>query len=241
MKPTDFIKDKASVMKTLIENADGTVVTKTGCRIFIPKRFIERGMAEVGSENYSIGLFPLVTPDNRFMLFNAIAYIYLNPSEFSTVFINGEEFIDFKFEPNTIVIKSLNLVQKDTLVYSVFNEFISNGNVPWYVNYDDSGTTFDTATTIAGTSIGQNPEQIEILLAAIARQPQDRMKYFRTLLQKPDDAKKLTPAFVPLKSVSYSATNTTNKLAGAYFDEGVRSALLNPTKTPDTIGTMLRR
>lgn len=240
MKVTDFIKDKPAVMKTLVENADGSVTTKTGCRIFIPKRYIERDVAKVGSENYSIGFFPLITPDNRFMLFNAIAFIYLNPSSFSSAFMDGEEFIQFTFDPGTIVIKSLDLVQKDTLVYAVFNEFISNGNFPWYINYDDSGMSFDTATTIAGTSIGQNPEQIEILIASISRQPQDRMKYFRTMVRSMEDAKRLQPARVPLKSVSYSATNTTNKLAGAYFDEGVRSALLNPTLRPDTVGTVLR-
>ena len=240
MKVTDFIKDKPAVMKTLVENQDGSVTTKTGCRIFIPKRFIERDVAKVGSENYSIGFFPMLTPDNRFMLFNAIAFIYLNPSEFSTAFIDGEEFIDFKFEPGSIVIKSLDLVQKDTLVYSEFNEFISSGNIPWYINYDDSGTLFDTATTIAGTSIGQNPEQIEILIASISRQPQNRMLYFRTMVKTLEDAQRMIPARVPLKSVSYSATNTTNKLAGAYFDEGVRSALLNPTTRPDKVGTVLR-
>lgn len=241
MKVTDFIKDKPAVMKTLIEADDGSVITKTGCRIFIPKRYVERGMAEIGSDNYSIGFFPLLTADNRFMLFNAIAYIYLNPSEFSTAYIDGEEFIEFKFEPYSVVIKSLSLVQKDTLVYSVFNEFISSGNIPWYINYDDSGTLFDTATTIAGTSIGQNPEQIEILLASISRQPQNRMAYFRTLVKSMEDAKKLQPVRVPLKSVSYSATNTTNKLAGARADEGIRSALLHPTTHPDSIGTILRK
>lgn len=241
MKSVEFVKDKATVLKTLKEMPDGSVVTTTGCRIFIPKRFIERGIAQIGSENYSLGIFPIVTDDNRFLLFNAIAFVYLMPSEFRNTIIDEEDFIEFRFEKNSIVITSMNLVQKDTLVYSVFNEFISSGNIPWYVDYDDAGSLFDTAGTVAGTSIGKNPETIEILTASISRQRNSKMEYFRNLLKTKEDVSKLKPSYVPLKSVAYSATNTTNKLAGAYFDEGVTSALINPTTRPDTIGTILRK
>lgn len=241
MKSSDFIHDKPSVMKTLEVLPDKSVRTKTGCTIFIPKRFVEKGIAEVGSDNYSIGMFPIVTNDNKYLFFNAIAYVYLNPSEFETVIIDQDEYIELKFDPGSIVIKSLRLVQKDTLVYSVFNEFISSGNIPWYIDYVPSATLFDTATTIAGTPIGRNPEVPEILLATISRQKEDKTKYFRTQVTTQADMKKFKPVRVPLKSVAYSATNTTNKLAGAYFDEGVTSALINPTTKADTIGTILRK
>lgn len=242
MKSTEFVKDKPSVIKTLKQMPDNSVVTLTGCRIFIPKRFIERGIAEIGNENYSLGIFPIVTDDNKYLLFNAIAYVYFTPSEFSTVNIDGEDFIEFRFDPNTTVIKTMDLVQKDTLVYSAFSEFISNGNIPWYASdYSDVGTLFDTATTIAGTSIGKNPEIVEILIATISRTHKDKMAYFRTSIKTEEDIKKSKPVYIPLKSVSYSATNTTNKLAGAYFDEGITSALNNPTTRPDTIGTILRK
>lgn len=241
MKSTDFKKDMSAVEKTMVQQTDGSVKTLTGCRIFIPKRFVERELAAVGTENYSIGFFPIVTPDNKFLLVNAIAFIYLNPSSFNTVYIDGIEHVEFTFDKNTIVIKSMNLVQKDTLVHGTFNEFISNGNIPWYINYDDAGTTFDTATTIAGTSIGSNPEIIEMLIASISRQKQKVTSYFRTLVTNLEQAKTFQPVYVPLKSVSYSATTTTNKLAGSYFDEGITSALINPTTKPDTIGTILRK
>lgn len=241
MKSDIFVKDEKTVLKTLVQQDDRSVITKTGCKIFIPKRFIEREVAAIGSENYTLGIFPIVTSDNKYLLINAISYIYLNPSEFSTAFIDEDEYIEFSFAPNTVVIKSLDLVQKDTLVYDVFNDFISNGNIPWYINYDDAGTILDTATTLAGTSIGANPEPIEILIAAISRNKQKKMEYFRQLVKTPEDIKKISPAYVPLKSVTYSVTNTTNKLAGAYFDEGITSALNNPTTRPDNIGTILRK
>ena len=241
MKSKDFVRDKKAVMSTLKEMPDTSVMTLTGCRIYIPKRYIDQGIADIGSENYTFGIFPLVTPDNKYMLVNAIAFIYLNPSEFNNVFIDGEEFVEFKFDKGTTVIKTLMLVQKDTLVYSAFNEFISSGNIPWYIDYDDSGTLFDTASTIAGTSIGKNPEIIEILIATITRQTSNKMEQYRMLVHAMSDIKLHVPARVPLKSVTYSATTTTNKLAGAYFDEGVSSALLNPTTKADTIGSILRR
>lgn len=241
MKASEFKKDKPYVMSTLVERDDGSVITKTGCAIYIPKRYIEKSIAQIGSENYTLGIFPIVTPDKKFLLFNAIAFVYLNPVEFNTVYIDAEEYVEFKFDPGSVVIKSLSLVQKDTLVYNVFNECISGGHIPWFVDYDDSGSLFDTASTIAGTSIGQNPEQIEILIASITRQPNNKMMCYRNLDQSIIEKGSVMPVRVPLKSVTYSAKSTTNKLAGAYFDEGISSALINPTTKPDTIGTILRK
>ncbi len=240
MKSSDFIHDKQSVIKNFETLSDRSVVTKNGCKIFIPKRFVEKGVAEIGSDNYSLGLFPIVNDDNRFMLVNAISFIYLKPSAFDTVLIDNEDYIQFSFNKNSVVIKSLNLVQKDTLVYDVFNEMISGGRIPWYFDYIDSASLLDTASTIAGTSIGKNPELIEILIAIVSRQKNNKMQFYRHSLSS-KEALKNKPSIVPLKSVTYSATNTTNKLAGAYFDEGVTSALINPTTKADSIGTILRK
>lgn len=239
MKSTEFTKNKAAVIKTLEQLPDNSIRTKTGCKAYIPKRFIERGIASIGNENYSLGIFPIVLATGEYLLFNVIAFVYLTPSAFNSVVIDGEDFIEFTFDPNTTVIKTMDLVQKDTLVYSVFNEFVSSGNIPWYVDYIDAGALFDTAGTIAGTSIGKNPETVEILIATISRKKKEKMEYFRTSTK--EEILKTQPVYVPLKSVSYSATNTTNKLAGAYFDEGVASALINPTTKADTIGTILRK
>lgn len=241
MDSSQFIRDKQSVIKTLQQNADSSVVTLTGCSIYIPKRFVEKSMAEIGSSNYTIGFFPIVTDDNKYLLFSAIAYVYLNPSEIKTCSIDNIEFIEFRFDKNTTVINSMQLVQKDTLVYSVFNEFITNGNIPWYMTYDDAGNMFDTASSIAGTSIGSNPEIIEILVSFISRQKQNRMLSFRHLYKDGNVDKNITPAYIALKSVTYSAKNTTAKLAGSHFDEGITSALNNPTNKPDTIGSILRK
>ena len=240
MKSSDFIHDKQAVNKTFETLSDGSVITKNGCRIFIPKRFVEKGVAEIGSENYSLGLFPIVNDDNKFTIVNAISFIYLKPNAFDTVVIDNEDYIQFTFNKNNVVIKTLSLVQKDTLVYNVFNEMISGGRIPWYFDYIDSAKLLDTASTIAGTSIGKNPELIEILIAIISRQKNNKMQFYRHSLTTKEGLKN-KPAIVPLKSVTYSATNTTNKLAGAYFDEGVTSALINPTTKPDSIGTILRK
>src|SRR5574343_39671 len=240
MKSTDFIHDKKALINNFETRSDRSVITKINCRVFIPKRFVEKGIAEIGSENYSLGLFPVVDDNNRFMIVNAISFIYLKPSAFDTVVIDNEDYIQFSFNKNSLFIKSLNLVQKDTLVYDVFNEMISGGKIPWYFDYIDSASLLDTASTIAGTSIGKNPELIEILIAIVSRQKNNKMQFYRHSLSS-KEALKNKPSIVPLKSVTYSATNTTNKLAGAYFDEGITSALINPTTKPDTIGTILRK
>ena len=56
-----------------------------------------------------------------------------------------------------------------------------------------------------------------------------------------DEVLSRPPALIPFRSVTYGATNTTAKLMGAYFDEGLTSALVNPSQRTEKIEELLRR
>ena len=65
--------------------------------------------------------------------------------------------------------------------------------------------------------------------------------YYRSVINNRSDLKKNPPVFIPLRSVVYGATNTTNKLAGSYFNEGVISALVSPSTRIEPIEELLRK
>jgi hypothetical protein len=60
-------------------------------------------------------------------------------------------------------------------------------------------------------------------------------------VQSIDDIVKKPPVYIPLRSVTYTATNTTNKLAGSYFQEGLVSALVSPSERKERIESILLR
>jgi hypothetical protein len=126
------------------------------------------------------------------------------------------------------------------LVYKIYDEIISKGRVPWYLGYLELGQIFDTAGYHAGANIGKNQEVTELIISMISRSEKDRNKYYRTTIQSLDELMTNRPAFIPLRSVQYAATNTTNKLAGSYFSDALVSALVNPSDRVERIESLLR-
>lgn len=236
-----LIRDPAKVHAYLRELPDGRLVTTKGCKIYIPVRFAERGLASIGIETYIVGIYAIVVDDLYFGTSLVNAMIPIEPTSTVTVQIDGDDYYEFSFEPGSTVFSSVNLVKTDTLVYKIYDEIISKGRVPWYLGYAELGKLFDTAQYHAGARIGANHEVTELIISMIARNPKNRHEYYRTCVKTPEDLKTVPPAYIPLRSVTYAATNTLNRLAGSYFTEGVVSALVNPTERTERIEDLLRR
>lgn len=235
-----LVRNAEKVHSFLKELPDGQLLTSQPCRIQVPARFNDRGLAQVGIDNYVFGIFALIYDDGSYAVCNIDAMVKILPYKVLTVNIKDVPYHEFHFEANSVVIANLNLVKRDTLIYNLLEEFFFNGNIPWYLEYEDVGKIFDTSSVHAGINVNNNFEVLELLASMIARTPTDRTKYYRTFVEDVNDMVKTPPVFVPMKSVFYSATNTLNKLAGAYFNDGVVSALVQPTHEVERIEQLLR-
>ena len=102
------------------------------------------------------------------------------------------------------------------------------------------GKLFDTAKKHAKTSADILPSVVEFMAAYIARYKNDRTKYLREVAKTPKDFDMKNLAWVPMRNVFWSAPGTVNKLAGAYFEQGVTSALVNPSQRVEKIESVLR-
>lgn len=233
-------RDPAKVKANLVTREDTSVVTKTGCKIYFPVRFAERFLAEIGVNNLCVGLFPIVVEDQYYSLLNVNAMIGLNPGSVNKTEHKGMEYYELVFDPGSVVITSLDLVQNDNILYRLYDELFSKGKIPWYVGYEDLGNLYDTAKRFAGASVGDSPEVIQLLTSIVTRDSQDRTKYYRSVVESRSDLTNKPPVYIPLRSVFYAATNTTNKLAGSYFADGVTSALLSPSDRVEAVEKLLR-
>lgn len=241
MDPKALIRDAARVKACLAKLPDGRVVTNARLTIHTPTRFAERDLAYVGVENHILGIYAILLEDKYFGVSLINAMIPIDPSETNRIKIHDVEYFEFVFEPGSTVFKTLDLVKTDTLTYKIYDEILSGGRIPWYVGYEELGKLFDTAQFHAGANIGTNQEVTQLIASLVARDPDDRTKYFRTSVKSLADLQKVQPVYVPLMSVAYSATNTTNKLGGSYFSSGVVSALNDPSDRTERIEDILRR
>lgn len=234
-------RDGSVIQSCLEETKDGRLIATKPLKIISPSSYVDKDLAEIGTSTYILGIFAIVYDDEYYCTNSVCAMVQIDPTTINKVKIENEEFNEYHFSVGQTVIVSLDLVRTDTLVYRIYNEFISKGKIPWYVSYDDLGHLFDTAFKHAGANIGTNAEVTELLVSFIARDVTDKTKYYRTTINNLSDMLKNPPFFIPLKSVTYAATNTTNKLAGSYMGDGLVSALNNPAERSERIEEILRK
>lgn len=225
----------------LTKLADNSVVTSKGCKIYIPKRFVEKQLAKIEAETYIVGIFAIVVDDKYYGVSTTNAMLRIKPSTISTVKFGEDSYLEFAFEPGAVVIADTQLIKSDSLVYKIFDEIIAKGRVPWYVGYEDLANLFATAERHAGVKLSGSHAILEMFAAAIARDSKERSLYYRHTVESQDAPRVRPPAIIPLRSVSYGATNTTSKLLGSYFDDGLNSALVNPSEKTERIEELLRR
>jgi len=241
MNPKQLVRDAGRIHSVLKELPDGRLITTKGCKIQIPVRFEERNLASIGIETTIVGIYAIIVDDTFYAVSVVNAMMRIEPTSTNVINVLGDEYYEFVFEPGSTVISSLDLVMTDTLTYRIYDEIISKGRVPWYLGYTEMGKIFDTAKEHAGANIGANQEVTELIVSMISRDPNDRTKYYRQVVKDMTDLSKNPPAFIPLKSVQFGATNTTNKLAGAFFHDGLVSALVTPADRTERIESILRR
>jgi hypothetical protein len=239
MEINSLVRDADRVKACLQETSSGSLIATKGCKIIIPARFSERGLAEIGLETFIIGVYAMIVEDKYYAVSLINMMIRITPTSTLKIKIKGVEYYEFTFDPGQIVMPRTNLVRNDILVYKIYDEIVSKGKVPWYLGYEDLGHIFDTALSHGGANIGTDAEVTELIISIISRNSKDRTQYYRSSINSIEDLKTNPPVFISLKSVPYAATNTTNKLAGSYWSEGVVSALVSPSDRVERVESLL--
>jgi hypothetical protein len=233
-----LVRNPASVLATLHEMEDDSLVTSQGCKLYVPSRFAERGLAFLGAETYIIGVCAVVV-GNQYGILMVNAMLGIDPAEINRVQCDGDEYLEFVFYPGSVVIPNLKLAKTDTLTYKIYDEIVGKAHVPWYLSYFDLARIFDTARDFAGANIGANREVTELLISIIARNAKARNEYYRQALQSETDLIKNPPYYASLKDVTLSATNAVHKFGGGYFRNGTVSAINSPSERTERLEEIL--
>lgn len=238
MDISKLIRDPARVLAHLHEMEDGSLVTSKECKLYIPSRFAERGLASLGADTYVVGICAFVM-EGVYSIMMVNAMMRVDPSEINRAMVGEDEYLEFVFPAGSCVIPNLNLAKTDTLTYKIYDEIIAKARVPWYLNYFDLAKIFDTAKEHAGAGIGGNKEVTELLISIIARSNTERTRYYRQVIESEQDLLKNPPYYASLKDVTLSATNAVNKLGGGYFRDGVVSAINSPSERVERLEEIL--
>lgn len=240
MDVSKLIRDP-DVLRKAVKEVNNALYAVKPIKIYLPVRFSERGLASIGMETYIVGIFAIVADDTHYAVSMANAMMKIEPTSTANVVIDDTDYFEFYFEPGSVIVPSLDLVKRDTLTYQIYDEIISKGNVPWYLGYLDLGGLFDSAVYHAGANVGRNREVSELIASLISRDEKDRRIYYRQSVKSLEEVTKRPPVYVGMRSVIYAATNTLNKIAGSYMQDGLISALVSPSDREERIEAILRK
>lgn len=232
-------RNPGAVHDSLYEDGD-RLITKTGCDIYIPKRFDEKKLAHVGEDTSIVAIYAMVIDDKYYSTCVACANMKITPDVTSIVKIQGVDYYKFTFLPGSVITPNLNLVTVSTLVYFIYDEILAKAKVPWFINYFDLGTLFDSAQYHADITLSADNVPLEIAAGIIARDPNNITNHYRVALEGLDTVYTNPPTYSPISSVLAHASNLTARLMGNRFEEGITSSLINPVESVNTIETILR-
>ncbi len=235
-----LVRDAEKVKAALKQTDGGSLVAVAPVKIYVPTRYAERGLANIGIETQICGVYAMTVDDSHYCVSMVNAMVPITPSSMMKVLIDEDEYYEFEFDKGATVIPLLDLLKTDALVYKIYNEIIAGGHTPWFLDYKDLAQIFDSAKEHAGANIGQNHEVTELLISLVARNAKNRNEYYRHAIRDMGDLLANPPVFIPLRSVEFAASNTLNKLAGSYFSRGVVSALNNPTDRLERLDAILQ-
>ena len=215
----------AEKIKKLFKTVGDTTVCTSDITILFPKRFVNKNLCQLDMVNntYAIAL----APGFQTMKPSSISLYGLgNKSDEKTLYIG------LGFKKDDVVILNNTLVKDSGCLFNILSELFINGNIPWYMNYEDVSNLLLESKKYTDTNIGNDPAGLEILTSIIARD--NRFKPYREYIKSRDEIFSKPPTYVGLNNVM-AYDNTGSKLVGNYFGEGLTSAILEKeTHTSDS-------
>ena len=233
MEIDNLIRDPNYIRKYMKEMKDGSIVFTKEAKVYLPKRWEESDLINIADTVTTIAVLA-ISIDDRYCTTLTCSLMSTDPSKIGYVNINSEDYLELNYLPNDRFIINRSLVKRDNLPYKLFTFIFDKGRIPWYLNYVDISQVYDSSSKFANVNFNLPHTVFEMVTGVIARNKKEKSTYYR------HGDWKIDPVYIPLRSVQFAASNTTAKLIGAYWDEGLSSALVNPSDRKELIEELLR-
>lgn len=222
-------------MKKYFKDVDGEVIfTGKTMEVFIPKRYENQDLVLVQDFIRTLAIFEVLIDDKIRKGFLLPALITMLPHETYSANIDGVDYYVGKFITGDKFMTSKTVLKQGHIAYFMFLEFISLGNLPSFIGYEEVAFLFDRAASMCGVKLDFNHSVFEMIYAHLFRDAKDLTKKYRHT-----DMKK-KPAFIELRSVTWGTDSTTSKLVGSYLGDGLNSALVNQSDQPSELENLFR-
>lgn len=233
------LKRKPDIIKSCFKIVGNSIILNKDLSVIFPTRFINKRLAYMGDTVNVLGIFAIVDNDNNYALMNIPAMIELTPSMSNEINIEDDPYMLLEFNQHDVFTANTRLLQEDGFIYDLFDDFFIQGNIPWYLGYEDLSNILILSQKYAGSRIGSNPLGLEILTSIAARVSSDKTIFYRTLSKDMEKMKKDKPSYVALQNIYYTFSSTLAKTSGSYYKDGIVSAIVNKEKKKNKLEVIL--
>lgn len=237
-----FLKTKrnAAAVYQSIKKVGNTVVAVNPVSVYIPARYLTRGLASFDSDIDFLGIFAIVDAKGNMAISNINAMMRSEPTLISTVTIDDVEYRKLDYAKGAKVLASTRLRKLDSLLYRIYDEFQAKGRVPGFMSYNDICNVFYSAGRYSGPRVGANIAIQEMISATISKNPANPREPYRMVATRMDDSDPIKPVYIGLRTVGFGSDSAVAKLMGQRFDANMTSSLIAPGAKVGRIERMLR-
>lgn len=232
------LKRDASKVSTALVKKGEVVYAAEPCKIYFPKRWEGSPLANLEGTVTFLGVYAIVA-NGHYAVDTVPAMMISNPLEINTVTVDGEDLYELSFDKGAEVLTT-KVIKNKLLLYEIDLEFNAKGRVPKYLDYEDPGRIFVESAHYAGARLGANIQILAMVAMTLARSPKDGVSLYRHTIKDKNTLSVSPPTYVGLRNIGITASNTTAKLLGSYFDPAVNSALVNPSTKNEGLEDLLR-
>lgn len=233
-------RNPAAIAKLFIDNGNNEYIAGDSLKIVVPVKYEESDLMVIEGFVLTLGIFAVIHGD-EFASCIVPSKMRLLPSNISKVKYQEEDFYELEFEKGQVITDNFNLVRDDTLGYYIYNYFIALGRHYWFLSVRDMLNLMKDIGEFTGKVFGQGQTIMEMIASMCVRDSNDVNQYWRQTISSSDDIYGKPFEFIALRNVSLGARNTTAKLMGSYFSDGLYSALIYPSSTSERVEELLRQ
>lgn len=210
------------------------IFTGDRLEVRIPRRYENYDMLVIADDVKTLAIFELIINDELRTGCMLPAIINMEPSDTYLSTVDGQDVAVLVFTKGDVFMSNTAVIRNPNIAYVMFVEFVSLGNMPKFLDYNDTAFIFDKASEICGVNFPVNHAVFEMIYAHLCRNPRQVTQYYRhTDMSEPHE-------FIRLRSVSYGPDSTTARMLGSYFNDAVDASLVHPSENRSELEDLLR-
>lgn len=227
MDVTGLKRDGQFIRKAYTVLEDKSVIANRSLEVYIPKKFVDNGMAIVTDKVWTAAVMGIVAPGVCYAPLIAMIDVTLIPMSIREVKVEGIPYLVLEFEEGDTLIENLGTVQDRFKPHAYYLEYNAYARRPWYMTKDDLTALYDHAEQECGSKVGSSPQVARVFNAIQFRDPDNLDVAYRNSQAMLDGR---DPVIVGLNNGSMLIDGTFSKLLGGYLTDNTVSAIVNPDK-----------